>query len=77
MWKTVKISATNRRIKKVSEKVGIKFRSIFRRARVHPCISYLKRIMSPFPSFATMFLDLGANLAFEKIKFTLADIDIF
>lgn len=30
-----------------------------------------------FPSFATMFLDLGANLVFENIKFTLADIDIF
>jgi hypothetical protein len=31
----------------------------------------------PSPSFATMFLDLGTNLPFEKIKFTLADIDIF
>jgi len=31
----------------------------------------------PTPSFPVMFLDLGSNLDFSKIKFTLADIDIF
>jgi hypothetical protein len=63
-------------IKKIAAKLGI------RQVLFHACINtrlhslFLARYKA-IPSFPVLFQDLGTDVAFDKIKFTFADIDIF
>jgi hypothetical protein len=65
-----------KKIKKIAAWLGIK--KIFFHSGTGTRLHRLFAAQYPsVPSFPVLFQDLGANLSFEKIKFTFADIDIF
>jgi hypothetical protein len=61
---------------KICGKLGIRQIS-FQVSPRTPLAQLLRKRAAGVPSFPVMFLDLGSNLDLTKIKFTLADIDIF
>jgi len=67
---------TMKKIKILASKLGLK------KILFHSCHdTHLEWLFvaryPPIKSFPVLFQDLGANISFDKIKFTFADIDIF
>jgi len=67
---------TIEQLKQICRKLGIQQIS-FQVSPRTPLAELLTKRASGIPSFPVMFLDLGSNLDLTKLKFTLADIDIF
>jgi hypothetical protein len=64
------------KLKKICGKMGIRQIS-FQVSPRTPLAELFRKKTPAVPSFPLMLLDLGSNLDFTKLKFTLADIDIF
>jgi hypothetical protein len=63
-------------LKKICRMLGIREIS-FQASQGTALADLFRRKVPAVASFAVMFLDLGSNLDLAKLKFTLADVDIF
>jgi len=63
-------------LKKICRRLGVK-EIIFQTSPGTSLAELFARNVPAVASFPIMFLDLGSNLDLAKVKFTLADIDIF